>query len=43
MIMQITVEAPDHLGEEIKGYQDRLPELLERGLQELKSEEAGAS
>jgi hypothetical protein len=43
MTMQITLEVPDQLGEEIKRYQDRLPELPERGLQELKSEEASAS
>jgi hypothetical protein len=43
MTMQITIEVPDRLGEEIKRYQDRLPELLERGLEELKSEEAGAA
>jgi hypothetical protein len=43
MTMQITLEVPDQLGEEIKRYQDRLPELLERGLHELKSEEASAS
>jgi hypothetical protein len=36
--MQITVEIPDRLGEQLQQFSDRLPELIERGLQELWSE-----
>ncbi len=37
--MQITLDIPDHLGEQLKQFGDRLPELLERGLQELVNEQ----
>jgi hypothetical protein len=37
--MQIVLDIPDHLGEQIQQFGDRLPELLERGLQELLSEQ----
>jgi hypothetical protein len=33
--VQITLDIPDHLGEQLKQFGDRLPELLERGLQEF--------
>jgi phage terminase Nu1 subunit (DNA packaging protein) len=33
--MQITVEVPDELGQQLQQFSDRIPELLERGLQEL--------
>jgi hypothetical protein len=37
--VQITLDIPDHLGEQLKQFGDRLPELLERGLQELVNEQ----
>lgn len=38
MTMQITIEVPERLGEQLKRFQDRLPELLERGIREIESE-----
>jgi hypothetical protein len=40
-IMQITVEVPDALGKQLQQFQDRLPELLERGFHELQNEQSG--
>lgn len=37
--MQITIEVPDPLGHKLQQFNDRLPELLERGLQELQNEQ----
>jgi hypothetical protein len=37
--VQITLDIPDYLGEQLKQFGDRLPELLERGLQELVNEQ----
>jgi hypothetical protein len=37
--MQIVLEIPDRLGEKLQQFSDRLPELLERGLQQLISEQ----
>jgi phage terminase Nu1 subunit (DNA packaging protein) len=39
--MQITVEVPDDLGQQLQQFSDRIPELLERGLQELLYEHPG--
>ena len=39
--MQITVEVPDDLGKQLQQFQDRLPELLERGFNELQNEQSG--
>ena len=39
MTIEITIEVPNDLGEQLQQYQDRLPELLERGLNELMAEE----
>ncbi len=36
--MQIVLEIPDRLGAQLQQFGDRLPELLERGLQELLSD-----
>jgi hypothetical protein len=36
--MEITIQISDSLGRELQPYQDRLPEILERGLQELLAE-----
>ena len=41
MPVQITVEVSAELGEEIKPYHNRIAELLERGLRDVKSEESG--
>src|SRR5262245_56388882 len=37
-MMEITIQIPDALGQELQRFKDRLPELLERGLQELRVE-----
>ena len=37
--MQIVLEIPDQLGAQLQQFGDRLPELLERGLQELLSDQ----
>lgn len=42
MTMQITIEIPDQLGHQLKPFQDRLPEILERGVRELLSEKSDA-
>ena len=39
--MQITIEVSEPLGEKLQPFSDRLPELLERGLQELQNEQSG--
>jgi phage terminase Nu1 subunit (DNA packaging protein) len=39
--MQITVEVPDELGRQLQQFHDRIPEVLERGLQELLYENPG--
>jgi hypothetical protein len=39
MTIEITIEVPNGLGEQLQHYRDRLPELLERGLHELIAEE----
>ncbi len=38
--MQITVEVPDDLGQRLHLFRDRLPEILERGIQELLNEQS---
>jgi hypothetical protein len=37
-MMQITVEVSEELGRQLQQFQDRLPEVVERGLQEMLSE-----
>ncbi|MCA9969182.1 MAG: hypothetical protein KC425_03150 [Anaerolineales bacterium] len=39
--MQITIDVPDKLGRQLEAYRERLPELLERGLQLAQAEPAG--
>ena len=39
--MQITVEVSEELGQQLQQFQDRLLEVVERGLQELLSEQSG--
>ena len=36
--MQITIDIPNDLGKRLQPFQDRLPEVLERGLRDLRSE-----
>ncbi|MCC5657112.1 hypothetical protein LC608_08970 [Nostoc sp. XA010] len=40
-MMQITVEVSEELGQKLQQFQDRLQEIVERGLQELLSEQSG--
>ncbi|MEC4817094.1 MAG: hypothetical protein SAK29_28070 [Scytonema sp. PMC 1069.18] len=40
-MMQITVEVSEELGQQLQQFQDRLQEIIERGLQELLSEQSG--
>ena len=39
-MMEITIQVPDELGRQLQRYQERLPELLARGLHELMAESA---
>lgn len=39
-MMQITIDVPNRLGKELQRFQDRLPEVLERGLRELEQEQS---
>jgi len=41
-MMEITVQVPDALGQRLRRYQERLPEVLERGLREVADEGTGA-
>jgi hypothetical protein len=36
--MQITLEVPDNIGQQLQQFADRLPEVLDRALQELSLE-----
>lgn len=38
--MKITVEVPDDLAQKLQQFQARLPEILERGIQELLNEQS---
>ncbi len=38
MTIQITIEVPDTLGQQLQRVRERLPEVLERGLRELSAE-----
>lgn len=40
MTMQITIDVPNGLGQQLQQFKDRLPEVLERGVQELLFERA---
>ncbi len=37
--MQITLEVPDNIGQQLQQFGDRLPEVLDRALQELAPQE----
>jgi hypothetical protein len=39
MTMQITIEVPDSLGQQLQPFQERLAEILERGLREFTAEQ----
>jgi len=41
-MMEITVQVPDALGQRLRRYQERLPEVLERGLREVAAESSDA-
>jgi hypothetical protein len=41
-MMQITIEVPERLGKQLRRFQDRLPEVLERGVQEMLGEESSS-
>lgn len=43
MTVEITIQVPDTLGELLQQVQDRLPEVLERGLREVLADTAGAT
>ena len=38
MTVELTIQVPDMLGRQLQQFQDRLPEVLERGLRELLAE-----
>ena len=38
MTVELTIQVPDMLGRQLQQFQDRLPEVLERGLCELLAE-----
>jgi hypothetical protein len=40
MTMQIMIEVPDTLGRQLQNLRERLPEILERGLREVSTEQA---
>jgi hypothetical protein len=42
MTVEITIQVPDTLGQQLQRFQDRLPEVLERGLREVMAEGADA-
>ena len=37
-MVEITIQVPDALGQQLQRYQERLPEVLERGLREVATE-----
>ena len=42
MTVEIRIQVPDTLGQQLQRFQDRLPEVLERGLREVMAERADA-
>lgn len=40
MAIEITVQVPDALGQQLQRFRERLPEILERGLREVLAESA---
>jgi hypothetical protein len=43
MTVEITIQVPDELGQELQQVQDRLPEVLARGLREVLAESQPSS
>ncbi len=41
MAVEITIQVPETLGQQLQNWRGRLPEILERGLRELMAEQAG--
>jgi hypothetical protein len=41
MTVEITVQVPDVLGQQLRRFRERLPEILERGLREMLAEKPG--
>ena len=41
MTVEITVQVSDGLGQQLRRFRQRLPEILERGLREMLAEEPG--
>jgi hypothetical protein len=41
MTIEITIQVPDMLGQQLQQLHDRLPEVLERGLRDVLAEETG--
>lgn len=41
-MMEITIRVPDELGQRLQRFQERLPEVLERGLHDLMTESPAA-
>jgi len=39
-MVEITIQVPDALGRQLQGYQERLPEMLERGYREVAAEDS---
>jgi len=42
MTVEITIRVPDALAQELQQFRGRLPEILERGLRELATEQPGS-
>ena len=40
MTIEITIQVPDTLGQQLQRFRDRLPEVLERGLREVMADRA---
>jgi len=41
MTVEITIQVPDVLGQQLQRFRERLPEVLERGLREVMVEQSG--
>ena len=41
MTVEITIQVPDVLGQQLRRFRERLPEILERGLRETLAEKPG--
>jgi len=41
MTVEITIQVPDVLGQQLQRFRERLPEILERGLRDMLTERSG--